>query len=202
MTIPCGRQANPAQPVHDQSDMERRLPDGRSRVISTTMMIPRLRLALLICAAFSAAALGIALASEYYGGLVPCALCLVERWPYRVAAPLAVIGLLLPRVWARVVLLLCVLVLLGGVAAAAVHVGVENQWWASPLPECQAPNLSGLSIAERLKRMPATPSMACEDPTYLIPGLPVSMAGMNLILALVLAGGLATFWVRTRRSAP
>ncbi len=150
----------------------------------------------------SGAALGIALASEYYGGLVPCALCLVERWPYRIAAPLALVGAVLPRAWARLVLFLCVLVLLGGVAAGGTHVGVEQGLWPSPLPECAAPNLSGLSIAERLKRMPATPSMACEDPTYLIPAIPISMAAMNLILALALSGGLATFLFTTRRSAP
>jgi disulfide bond formation protein DsbB len=166
------------------------------------MMIPRLKLALLICAAISAAALGLALGSEYWGGLVPCPLCLLERWPYRIAAPLALFGAVLPRVWARLVLILCILVLLAGVGLGVVHVGVEAHWWPSPLPECAAPRLEGLSIAERLKRMPATPQVDCSEGTYLIPGLPISMAAMNLILALALAGGLATFWARTRRSPP
>jgi disulfide bond formation protein DsbB len=164
------------------------------------MMVPRLRLALLICAAVSGGALGFALATEYYGGLVPCALCLVERWPYRIAAPLALFGAVLPRVWARLVLVLSILTLLVGAGFAFVHVGVESGWW--PLPECAAPRLSGLSIAERLRAMPATPSMACEDPTFLIPAFPVSMAGMNLILALALSSGLALFWLRTKRSPP
>ncbi len=166
------------------------------------MMIPRLRLALLICAAISGGALGFALATEYWGGLVPCALCLVERWPYRIAAPLALFGAVLPRPWARWVLLLCILVLLGAAAAAFVHVGVEYHWWPSPLPECAAPRLTGLSIAERLRAMPATASKQCEDPTFLIPWVPISMAGFNLLLALALAAGLAMFWVRTKRSAP
>jgi disulfide bond formation protein DsbB len=65
-----------------------------------------------------------------------------------------------------------------------------------------APNLAGLSIAERLARMPAIPSKPCDEPTYLIPLLPVSMAEMNVIFALALAGGLAIFAVRNRRSPP
>jgi disulfide bond formation protein DsbB len=166
------------------------------------MMIPRLRFALLICALASAGAVGLALASESFAGLVPCALCLVERWPYRIAAATALVGLVLPRVWAWVVLMLCIVILLGAAGAGMVHTGVEYGWWPSPLPECVAPNLAGLSIAERLARMPAIPSKPCDEPTYLIPLLPVSMAEMNVIFALALAGGLAIFAVRNRRSPP
>ncbi len=182
------------------------MPQGRNllesnvAIISLRMMIPRLRFALLICAIASAAAVGLALASERYGGLVPCALCLVERWPYRIAAGLALFGLVLPRFWAWVVLVLCIVVLLGAAGAGFVHMGVEHGWWPSPLPECMAPNLSGLSISERLARMPARPSKPCDEPTYLIPFLPVSMAEMNVIFALALASGLAIFALRNRRS--
>ena len=165
-------------------------------------MIPRLRFALLVCALAAASALGIALGSERYGGLVPCALCLVERWPYRIAAILALVGLVLPRSWGWVVLWLCIALVLGAAAAGMVHVGVEQGWWPSPLPECMAPNLAGLSISERLARMPAVPSKPCDEPTYLIPFLSVSMAAMNVIFALALASGLAIFALRNRRSPP
>lgn len=155
-----------------------------------------------MCAVASAAALGLALASERFGGLVPCALCLVERWPYRLALVLSLGGLLLPRLWAWVILWLCVLLLLGAAGAGFVHMGVEHGWWPSPLPECAAPNLQGLSISERLARMPARPSKPCDEPTYLISSLPVSMAEMNVIYALALAAALAIFGVRNRRSPP
>ena len=138
-------------------------------------------------------ALGVALGSERWAGLVPCALCLVERWPYRVAIALAVLALLLPRRWQRGdwLLWLVVLTMAASVAAAAVHVGVEQGWWPSPLPECAAPSFGGGSIAERLARMPATPSKPCDEPTYLIPGLPVSMAALNLLAGLALGGFIA-----------
>ena len=36
--------------------------------------------------------------------------------------------------------------------------------------------------------MPARPSKPCDEPTFLIPGLPLSMAAMNLLFALAFAG--------------
>jgi disulfide bond formation protein DsbB len=164
------------------------------------MVISRIRVALLLCAVASLAALGVALGSEWYGGLVPCALCLVERWPYRIAAVLALLGILAPPRYGRWVLVICALVLLGAVASGFVHVGVEFGWWPSPLPECMAPNLSGMSMAERLAHMPAKPSKPCDEPTYLIAWLPMSMAEMNVIYALVLAGCIAIF-TGTRKGA-
>lgn len=142
--------------------------------------------------AASAAALGVALGSERWGGLVPCALCLWERWPHRVLIALSLLALLLRGRAARAALALAALAALAGAGLGLVHVGVEQGWWPSPLPECAAPALGGGTVAERLARMPAQPSKPCDDPTYLIPGLPVSMAAMNMLLSLALAGILAT----------
>jgi disulfide bond formation protein DsbB len=166
------------------------------------MMLPRLRVALVLSALAAGAALGIAIASETWEGLVPCALCLLERWPYRVAIALGVIGLVLPRSLARVALALLALTILAGAALAVVHVGVEAHLWPSPLPECAAPTFSGGTIAQRLASMPAKPSKPCDDPTFLIPFVPVSMAAMNLIFALVFAGAIVVFLWRSRRSGP
>jgi disulfide bond formation protein DsbB len=140
----------------------------------------------------SAAALGAAFASEWWGGLVPCALCLLERWPYRVLIALNLLALLLRGRTRRAALALAALVALGGAGLGLVHVGVEQRWWPSPLPECAAPTLGGGTMAERLARMPAQPAKPCDDPTYLVPGVPVSMAAMNMLLSLALAAVLAT----------
>lgn len=158
------------------------------------------RTAALIATAGSALALAGALASENLLGLVPCALCLVERWPYRIAIGVGLLAILLPRV--RIPLMaVMALVLVAGAAAGFVHVGVEHGWWPSPLPECAAPQLGGGSMADRLARMPLRPSKPCDEPTYLIPFLPVSMAAMNLLLALALAVFLAISAATRRRPA-
>ncbi|GAC1347570.1 MAG: disulfide bond formation protein B [Acetobacteraceae bacterium] len=157
------------------------------------------RRAALAATCLSALALGGALASETWLGLVPCALCLWERWPYRIAIGLGIAALLLPR-FRRVLLGLMAMCALAAAGLAAVHVGVEQGWWPSPLPECAAPALGGGSIAERLARMPALPAKPCDEPTYLIPAVPLSMAADNLILALALAVFLAMSTAAPRRS--
>jgi disulfide bond formation protein DsbB len=139
----------------------------------------------------AALALGVAYATEVWGGLVPCALCLLERWPYRIVIVLGVLAAISPRGLCRALLALAVLCLLGDAAIAAVHVGVEFKWWPSPLPECAAPHVSGGSIADQLASMPALPSKPCDDPTFLIPGVPVSMAAMNMLYGLVFAAVVA-----------
>lgn len=135
-------------------------------------------------------ALGIALASEYWGGLVPCALCLWERWPYRVAIGLAAVAFLFPS---RLLLGLVALAGMAGAALAAIHVGVEQGVWPSPLPECAARLTSVGSIAERMAAMPARPAKPCDEPSFLIPSLPLSMAMMNLLFALAFVALLAIY---------
>jgi disulfide bond formation protein DsbB len=164
------------------------------------MTMPVTRTVALACALAAGFALGLALASEYWGGLVPCALCLLERWPYRVAIVLALLAVVVPRSFARLLLLLVLVSMLAAAALAVVHVGVEQHYWPSPLPECMAPRLAGGSIAERLAQMPARPAKPCEDATYLIPGMPVSMAAMNLLYALAFSIVLGGFLWRDRRS--
>ena len=158
------------------------------------------RTAAALAALAAGAALGTALLSESLLGLVPCALCLWERWPYRVAVALGLLALVAPQGWVRPLLLLTGITFLAGAGLAAMHVGVEQGWWPSPLPECAAPRLGGGSIAERLARMPASPAKPCDEPAYLLPGVPVSMAAMNFLFALALAAGLA-IWGKWRRKA-
>lgn len=169
------------------------------------MTLSREKLVALLVLFGTLLALAVALGSEQFGGLAPCELCLIERWPYRIAAVLAALALVAPpRLGARAgraLLALAALVLLAGAAVAFVHVGVEQGWWPSPLPECAAPQFHGGSIAERLARMPARPSKPCDAPTYLIPGLPVSMAGLDLLYALGIAGFVAMSLRFSRRRA-
>lgn len=153
----------------------------------------------ILAALGAAAALAFAYALEVWGELPPCALCLVERWPYRVVIVLGLLAAVVPTRLFRFILILAVVCLLADAAIAAVHVGVEFGWWPSPLPECAAPHFSGGSIAERLASMPARPAKPCDDPTFLIPAIPVSLAAMNFLYALGFAGAL-TAAMAARRS--
>jgi disulfide bond formation protein DsbB len=154
-----------------------------------------------ITALGAAAALGVAYAAETWGELVPCALCLLERWPYRIVIVLGLLAAISPRGLARGLIAMAIICLLADAAIAAVHVGVEFKWWPSPLPECAAPHISGATIAERLASMPSRPSKPCDEPTFLIPGLPLSMAAMNLLFALAFAA-LVAMSLATHRGRP
>ena len=132
-------------------------------------------------------AFGFAWGLQHGVGLAPCALCLLERWPYRLIVVLGLIAYVLPRGAARTLLWLAVLAALTDVGLGVVHVGVEQHVWPSPLPECAAPTFSGGSIADMLKSMPAHPAKPCDAANYLIPGLPLSLAAMALIYAAALA---------------
>jgi disulfide bond formation protein DsbB len=140
------------------------------------------------------AALGVAYFAQYQMALVPCPLCLLERWPYRAIIGLGLLAFLLPPLGARPLLAMIVLVLLGEAALAFLHVGVEFHWWPSPLPECNGILIPGAPL-------PMTPSKPCDQATYLIPGLPLSMAAMNFLYALAFAAALAISISRSGRQA-
>jgi disulfide bond formation protein DsbB len=144
----------------------------------------------LAIAALAAAAPLFAMGSEGWWGLAPCALCLWQRWPYWVAAGVAAPAVVLPGRWRAVALGLAGVAVLASGAVAGLHVGVEQGWWPSPLPGCAAPRASGAarSVEDLMRGLAAAPSKPCDEPTYLLPGVPLSMAAMNLVYALGLGG--------------
>ena len=163
------------------------------------MTVPSTRTIALATALGGGLAMAIALTAEHWLGFAPCALCLWERWPYRVLIVLGLLAAVLPRGPARLVLWLAVLTAVAETVLAAVHLGVEQHFWPSPLPECIAPRFTGGNIAEMLKAMPAHAAKPCDSPSFLIPGLPVSMVAMNLLYALAFLLALAGTLSRTGR---
>ena len=143
----------------------------------------------LLAAAF---ALGLALASEYWAGLLPCSLCLLERWPYRITIVLAAFAVVAPRRAIAPLLCLAALIMLTNTGLAMIHVGVEQRLWQNPIGECASPNLSG-SLAGRLLQLSNRPPQPCDRASYLIPFLPLSMAAMNALYAAVLTAAIALY---------
>lgn len=171
-----------------------RIVEAPGLVHGTGMRLPSHRWAGLIAALAAAAALAIAYYSEFALHLIPCPLCYIERWPYRIAIALGILSAVAPRGIGRVLLGVAVAVMVGDVAIAFVHVGAEQGWWKSPLPECNAaPASFGSSL-------PLHPSASCDKPTYLIRGLPISFATMDLIYAALFAIVLGTYLRLSRRS--
>ena len=134
-------------------------------------------------------AMGLVWWAQHVAGMAPCALCLWERWPYRVLIILGALFVVLSRAGraVRTVLsALAILTLLAAIALAGLHVGVEQGWWPSPLPECAAPHFSGGTFAQRLASMPLRPAKPCDAPNRLFAFLPISMTTLDFCYATLL----------------
>ncbi len=160
------------------------------RLFKTNFMTHR-RVGLLV-ALGALAALGVAYWAQDVLQLVPCPLCLWERWPYRAVIALGILATLCRPGTGRFVLGVCFLALIGAAALGLLHTGVEFHWWKSPLPECNGILTPGMPL-------PLVPAKPCDEPTFLIPSLPVSMAAMNFIYATAFAFLLLAYLSRKPR---
>ena len=159
---------------------------------------PRLVPALIV--AVSLGALAAALASQYWGDLQPCVLCIYQRYAYLGAAAFGLLGLIAgPRTGARrAAVALAGLAFLTGAAIAAFHVGVEQQWWRGTA-ECHGPAFDpNASIAELRKQLLGTRFIPCDEVPWSLFG--ISMAGYNVLASLGLA--LASFWAARNTKGP
>jgi disulfide bond formation protein DsbB len=144
----------------------------------------------------SAAIVGTALGSQYLGGLDPCELCLMERWPYYAVIVVAALG------WAatsapaiqRGAIWLIVLLFAASTGLAAYHVGVEQHWIAGPTA-CTGGLGQASSPDDLLKMLQARQPVQCDVVQWSIFG--ISLAGLNLIASVLL---LAFSLVSARRS--
>lgn len=133
-----------------------------------------------------------AFAFQYLGGLQPCYLCILQRWPHGIVV---VLGLLMILLWpARGLALLAGLAVLAGAGIAAYHVGIEQHWWAGP-SSCTSPAPGAGNSGELLDQILATPTVLCDAIAW--SWLGVSMAGWNGILSI----GLAWLWFRAYASS-
>ena len=136
--------------------------------------------------------LGGALAFQYLGGLAPCHLCILQRWPHGIAIALGLLVLAWPRPGLAV---LAGLVVLVGAGIAGYHVGVEQAWWQGPTT-CTAPEPGSLAAGELLDQILETPLVLCDEVAWSLWG--ISMAGWNAILSL--GGAAAITWLALKAS--
>ena len=134
----------------------------------------------------SAAIVGTVLGSQYLGGLHPCELCLLERWPYYIAIVVAAFGFAArghsaPRYFA---MWLIVLLFAASICLAAYHVAVEQHWIAGPTA-CTGGIGQASSPDQLLKMLEARQPVQCDVVQWSIFG--ISLAGLNFIASIVLA---------------
>jgi disulfide bond formation protein DsbB len=142
-------------------------------------------LALIVPAALMAGALG----SQYIGGLVPCEMCVWQRWPHYAAIGLALLAFALPS---RAVVALAALAILTSGVIGAWHAGVEYHWWQG-LTQCsQIP--SGGNSNDFIANIMKTPLVRCDQAQWTLLG--VSLAGYNAIISGVAAASIGASLLR------
>ena len=149
--------------------------------------------------AASAAVLGTALLSQYWGGLAPCELCLLQRWPWRVAIAVSLVALFVGNRPALpwVALILGVVFALGA-GLAFYHVGVEQHWFAGPTA-CTAPAAGAMTLEQMKQQILGTAPVLCDRVQWSLFG--VSLAGLNLIASLAMMAICLAAFLRSRRPA-
>jgi disulfide bond formation protein DsbB len=143
--------------------------------------------AALIVALVSAATLAGAWFFELVLKYQPCPMCLEERWPYYIGAPLAlVIALAAARKGPRAVivggLLLIAALMVWNTYMGAFHAGVEWKWWPGPAECTGAPNFG--SAGGLLNRLQTINVPRCDEAALRIFG--ISLAGYNALISAAL----------------
>ena len=147
----------------------------------------------------SAIVLGTALASEYVGGLAPCELCLLQRWPWGVAIVITIVVLFAgDRTALPWVALLLAAIFAIGSGLAFYHVGVEQHWYPGPTA-CTASGNHAATVEELRQQLLHQQPVLCDQPAWTLWG--VSMAGWNLFASLIMTGlCLAAVWAARGRA--
>ncbi|WP_423066375.1 disulfide bond formation protein B [Devosia sp. CN2-171] len=136
--------------------------------------------------------------SQIFGGLVPCELCLEQRFAYYWGLPVLALILIfwnrLPRTVWFIAMAIALLIFVWSTYMAGHHAGVEYGFWPGPTA------CSGIGVEvsfEDLSNINATRVVPCDAIQFEILG--VSLAGFNAIIsaAIVLMLGTA-MWLRRK----
>jgi disulfide bond formation protein DsbB len=151
------------------------------------------RLLIALATLGSLALLAGAYAFQYIGGLAPCHLCWLQRYPHMVAVGIGLLALLAPAaVLRRLLALAGALAALTTAGLGAYHTGVERHWWEGP-STCTSGPITGLSAKDLLAQIQAAPVVQCDQVAWQMFGL--SMASWNMLAALL----LTALWLAAAR---
>jgi disulfide bond formation protein DsbB len=139
--------------------------------------------------------------TELYLGYVPCKLCLIQRWPFYFAVPLAALAIIISgpmkmRTAARPAFAMLAAIFMMSTALGVHHSGVEYGWWTGPT-DCAGKLEAGpANVNDLMAAMNKTKIVSCTEASLKILGF--SLAGWNAIISFL----LATLSIRGWRTMP
>jgi disulfide bond formation protein DsbB len=149
----------------------------------------------------SAAVIGAALLSQYWGGLDPCELCLLERWPWWAAIAISALAWIAgDKVPLTAAALGLAVVFFVSAGLGCYHFGVEQHWFPGP-SACTASGAAATSVDALRAQLLGKQPVMCDEVQWSLFG--ISLAGFNLIGSLVMAAFCAgtAAWLAPRRMA-
>ncbi|MGO4706105.1 disulfide bond formation protein B [Microvirga sp. 2MCAF38] len=162
------------------------------------MQLPvTMRQAALAVALSAAATIGGAYIFQYGLGYQPCKLCLMQRDPYYIGIPLALVTAFLPPPLRKGGLWLLALVFLVSAGLGAYHSGVEWGFFMGP-SDCGGGSGAGAgNVGDFLNQLEKTRVVSCTQAAWRFLGL--SLAGWNMLISLALAA-VAALGARSGRN--
>ena len=116
-------------------------------------------------------------------GLVPCKLCVWQRWPHVINILIIAIFLTLPKKQ-NILILAGLINMILGTLLAGYHFGLEEGYWNNVF-SCSGPqDIEGLSSKQLLSMLKSTPISSCENAQWSIFGF--SLAGLNFMISCIL----------------
>ena len=138
-----------------------------------------------------------ALASQVFGGLVPCELCLEQRLAYYYGLPILLAVLLtwnwLPLAVWYIAMAIVTAIFVWGTYMGVYHAGVEWGFWPGPTACTGVGETMDFSALNNL-----TPVIGCDVVQFRFLG--ISLAGYNALISIAIVALLAiSIWAQARR---
>jgi len=159
-------------------------------MMPTAIPQPHRTLTALFLGIAMAIVVGTALGFEHIGGYIPCALCLEQRIPYYIGAPLMLVAAILSKAggpaWAvRGLLAVGGLLMLYGLVLGVYHSGVEWHWWEGPASCATSADAVTKDAGSLLGDLSSKKPPSCDAAALRVLGL--SFAGWNVLASAALA---------------
>jgi disulfide bond formation protein DsbB len=134
-------------------------------------------------------------------GIVPCPLCLEQRYAYYLAIPLGLLVAIaarggMPRPVLLAGLAILALAALANAGLGTYHSGVEWGLWKGPT-DCSGPVVNLGSAADLLSKLDTVKVVRCDEVQWRFLGL--SLAGYNVLISLLMAAIAAWGFVATAK---
>ncbi|MEK9279419.1 MULTISPECIES: disulfide bond formation protein B [unclassified Bradyrhizobium] len=133
--------------------------------------------------------------------ILPCPLCLEQRYAYYLAIPLGALTAFAarrgaPRPLLLVGLAILALATLANAGLGGYHAGVEWGFWKGPT-DCSGPVVSLGSATDLLSRLDTVKVVRCDEVQWRFLG--ISLAGYNVLISLLMAAIAAWGFVATAK---